>query len=279
MKETIRLGICIVVLAWVAALNTGCATINGALKGLFGGKSDTVAQTPKSGTTRFSETDNVRYNNDLKYKRMNRDRFEEEAEVAQNAGSLWVMEGQGAYLFAQNTTRLVGDILNVRVDGNPKMQLQTKTRVIAKLLSRLERPSATGLRGPASAVAPQAGAQGQPQPGAAPNAQAPADPNAPQAAGLQPGQPVAQSLAPAQAATPDAPFNVESVPTRIVEVLRDGSYRIRGTQDFMIGKREYRVIVTGIVRQEDFNEDGISADKLMDSQFDIVSAKRGATTL
>ena len=81
----------------------------------------------------------------------------------------------------------------------------------------------------------------------------------------------------AQASAPDAPFNVESVPTRIVEVLRDGSYRIRGTQDFMIGKREYRVIVTGIVRQEDFNEDGISADKLMDSQFDIVSAKRGAT--
>ena len=276
MKETIRLGICIVVLAWVAALNTGCATINSTLKGLFGGKSDTVAQTPKSGA-RFSETDNVRYNNDLKYKRMNRDRFEEEAEVAQNAGSLWVMEGQGAYLFAQNTTRLVGDILNVRVDGNPKMQLQTKTRVIAKLLARLDRPNATGLRGPASAVAPQANAQGQQQPAGAPNAQAPADPNAPQAAGLQPGQPVAQSLAPAQTSAPEAPFNVESVPTRIVEVMRDGSYRIRGTQDFMIGKREYRVIVTGIVRQEDFNEDGISADKLMDSQFDIVSAKRGAT--
>jgi flagellar L-ring protein precursor FlgH len=42
----------------------------------------------------------------------------------------------------------------------------------------------------------------------------------------------------------------------------------------LIGPREYKIIVTGIVRAEDFNEEGISATKLLDSKFDIVSARR-----
>src|SRR3954464_9933447 len=89
---------------------SGCATMNRAMRGLFGGKDpEKVAKGP----VKFSETENVKYNTDLNYRRMNRDRFEEEAEVKATAGSLWVMEGQGAYLFAQNTTRLIGDILNV----------------------------------------------------------------------------------------------------------------------------------------------------------------------
>jgi flagellar L-ring protein precursor FlgH len=45
----------------------------------------------------------------------------------------------------------------------------------------------------------------------------------------------------------------------------------------MIGKREYKVIVTGIVRQEDFDDSGIDASKLLDPQFDIVSSRRGAS--
>ena len=43
----------------------------------------------------------------------------------------------------------------------------------------------------------------------------------------------------------------------------------------MIGKREYKVIVTGLVRPEDFNDAGISAEKILDPQFDIVSSKKG----
>jgi flagellar L-ring protein precursor FlgH len=42
----------------------------------------------------------------------------------------------------------------------------------------------------------------------------------------------------------------------------------------MIGNRDYRVIVTGIVRAEDFSEDGVSATKLLDPKFDVVSARQ-----
>jgi flagellar L-ring protein FlgH len=76
-----------------------------------------------------------------------------------------------------------------------------------------------------------------------------------------------------------ANFDVAQVPARIVETLKDGSYRVKGAQQFMIGKREYKVIVTGIIRPEDFNEEGTSATKILDGQFDIVSNKNGATTL
>ena len=63
------------------------------------------------------------------------------------------------------------------------------------------------------------------------------------------------------------------VPTRIVEILKDGSYRVQGDQPFMIGKREYKLVVTGIIRQEDFDDQGVSAEILLDPKFDIVTAK------
>lgn len=273
MTNTIRLGFTILLVVWASTFSTGCASVNRKLKSLLGSGSDTqyAAESPVS-TPRFSESDNVPFSDDRKYRRMTRDRFEEEAEVAANAGSLWVMEGQGAYLFAQNRTRLVGDLLNVKIDGAPKNQLLTKTRVISKLLERLDGRS----RMPASAAPAAApGKPGAPTQAAAPAADAAAGADA---QGKTDGAPGAAQAA-ASPAKPEANFGVETVPTRIVEVLRDGSYKVRGTQDFMIGKREYRAIVTGIVRQEDFNEEGISADKLMDSQFDIVSAKRGASNL
>jgi flagellar L-ring protein precursor FlgH len=78
-------------------------------------------------------------------------------------------------------------------------------------------------------------------------------------------------------AAQEADFAVKSVPTRVIERLVDGNYRVRGTQPFMIGGREYRVSVTGIVRAEDFNDEGISSTQLLDPKFDIVSA-RGAET-
>ena len=43
----------------------------------------------------------------------------------------------------------------------------------------------------------------------------------------------------------------------------------------MIGKREYKVIVTGMIRPEDFNDQAaVSSGKLMDPQFDVVSIRR-----
>ncbi len=53
----------------------------------------------------------------------------------------------------------------------------------------------------------------------------------------------------------------------------DGNYRVRVVQPFMIGQREYKVIVTGIVRAEDFNESGVAASQLIDASYDNVSSK------
>jgi flagellar L-ring protein precursor FlgH len=73
---------------------------------------------------------------------------------------------------------------------------------------------------------------------------------------------------------PEQELTVKTVPTRIVERTIEGNYRVKGTQPFMIGTREFKIIVTGIVRAEDFNEEGISATKLLDPKFDIVSARK-----
>ena len=246
-----------------AQMLSGCATFNRFLKAWLGdGKEE-----PKVVTTpRFSETENLRVANDRQYRRMNREKFEEEADLKADAGSLWVMEGQGAYLFAQNQMRMVGDLLNVKIEGGPKSQLQTKVNVISKLLQRLEAPA---VRAPANAAA-----------GAKPGEQKTADAKA----GDQKAGDKAQEKAPTDSGTadtqapqkPDLPFAVQTVPTRIVEQLKDGSYRVRGMQPFMIGKREYKVIVTGIVRPEDFDDSGLDAGKLLDPQFDIVSSRKGA---
>lgn len=250
MRRIAKKGLCCLALA--ALSSSGCAGIGHRIRSWVSG--DDAQKPPKTVGTKFSEQENVKSNSDRRYQRMTKQKFEEEASVGPEAGSLWVMEGQGGYLFAQNQMRMVGDLLSVKIDGAPKAQLQTKTRVIAKLLERLERPD---LRGPAGQAPAQPGV-----PAAAPAA-------APVAA------PGAAPIAPDPAAKTDASLAPQVVPTRIVEILKDGSYRVKGSQPFMIGKREYKAIVTGIVRAEDFDEAGVEAGKLLDSQFDIVGSKKG----
>lgn len=252
---------------------TGCASINKKLRAMFGKEQKPeVASAVRPTTPRFSETDNYKLGAERQYKRMNKEQFEADAQVGDTAGSLWVMEGQGAYLFAQNTKRLAGDFVNINIEGPPQQQLQTKTNVIAKLLKKLERGSdAPAVRAPsstqdkASKTAKQDKDQQQ-KPGDADQNQSTAQSD--QEKTDQPQQPKAPGT-----------FDVSQVPARIVETLKDGSYRVKGSQQFMIGKREYKVIVTGIIRPEDFNEDGTSATKILDGQFDIVSNKKGVTTL
>jgi flagellar L-ring protein FlgH len=251
-----KMRIQIPVLFSVLLLCSGCASLGKALKAWMGGGDEDPGR-PKISTPTFSDQDNLRANSDKQYRRMNRSRFEEEADLKADAGSLWVMEGQGAYLFAQNQTRMVGDLLNVRIEGQPKTQLQTKANVIKKLLDRLESP----MRGLAS-VKPTAPAT--PAAPAAADAKKPAD----GAEKPEGAEPVAKN---------ESPFGVQTVPTRIVEQLKDGSYRVRGMHPLMIGKREYKVIVTGIVRSEDFDDAGVDSSKLLDPQFDIVSSRKGAS--
>ncbi len=243
-----------VLLLLVSLSLSGCAFFNRGSKS-FGDD--------RSNLTKYSDRENLRFQSDRKYRRMNKNKFEDEAEVNAQAGSLWVMEGQGAYLFAQNQTRMLGDLLNVKIEGNPRAQLSSKTKVISKLLERLESSN----RGPASAQTSLAKAA--PGDSAAPKPEA--------SEGADPAKAAADKAASEKLDPRDPITSVQNVPTRIVEQLKDGSYRVKGMQPFIIGKREYKVIVTGVVRPEDFDDAGIDSSKLLDSQFDIVSSRKGAS--
>ncbi|GIL16692.1 MAG: hypothetical protein BroJett040_04430 [Oligoflexia bacterium] len=245
---------------------SGCATMKGWV-GLDDEKPKAkVADQPKAEVmidgekvVRFSENQNMPNVTNRQYRRMNRQRMEEEAELHAGAGSMWVMEGQGAYLFTQNKTRREGDILNVKVEGPAQKQIETKVSVIKKLLKQLEDEEKRAREFEQMKNDPKLAEGQQPAPG--PDGKTPA--------------PVAQR-APAEAAKEekDEPIQIDTVSTRIVERQPDGNYRIKGQQPFMIGKREYKVLVTGMIRPEDFNDEGVSSNKILDPQYDVVSLRR-----
>lgn len=253
MMKSLTVGIKILFITIILSC-LGCATFDDLLSSL-GEREDNPSLQKIKGAPKYSETQNLGVPTDRQYKRMTRNRMEEESDLGASAGSSWVMEGQGSYLFAQNKMRREGDLLNVKLEGPAMKQVETKVSVIKKLLKQLEdqekqselstnlAQNAEGSRNPASdqKLAP---------PGSAPAA--PAEPKDDKA-GLE---------------------EVQNVPTRLVEKLADGNYRVKGQQPFMIGKREYKVIVTGMVRPEDFNDAGISSDKLLDPQYDVVSIRR-----
>lgn len=222
---------------------SGCASLSQRLQSLFGREPAKEEEAVIS----YSEKPNLPAEN--KDHRMTKKRMMEEAGLGERTGSLWQMEGQGAYLFAQNTARLPGDILNIIIDGQPLKQLETKTKAIKELLDQIEAES----REPADASkeAPKV-VQAPPPP----------PPPAPAAEGGPEGKKV------------PGLFDVDKIPTRIVEQLKDGNYRVQGEQVFMIGKNEYKAIATGVVRSEDYNELGVSADKLLDAKFDITKSRR-----
>ena len=84
----------------------------------------------------FNETPNYRKGEQRKYVRMTKDQFEAEAKLGSQEGSLWVMEGQGSYLFSQNIVRLIGDLLTVKLEGAARTQVDTKINVIKKLIKK-----------------------------------------------------------------------------------------------------------------------------------------------
>ncbi|MEK2689855.1 flagellar basal body L-ring protein FlgH [Bdellovibrio sp. GT3] len=233
-------------------LATGCATVNDFVGSLSGDKEEVKPLEQISKAPKYSDSTNLRVPTDRQYKRMTKNRMEDESELQSNAGSAWVMEGQGAYLFAQNKMRREGDMVNVKLDGSAQKQVETKVSVIKDLLKQLEEQE-KGTQAPlGNGLA--ANAEG----GRAPAAAAPA-PAAP---------------APAADGKDDALADVQNIPSKIVEKLADGNYRVKGQQPFMIGKREYKVILTGLLRPEDFNDEGITSGKLLDPQYDVVSIRR-----
>lgn len=226
-------------------LSLGCASMDNLIASLEDPGEAAGSMKKIKSAPRYSENQNMGVPTDRQYKRMTKNRLEDESDLGPTAGSAWVMEGQGAYLFAQNKMRKEGDLLNVNLAGSAMKQVETKVSVIKKLLKQLEEQqrmelnnslaqNAEGTRAPASTEAVKSDAKEE-----------------------------KEDLT-----------EVQNVPTRIVEKLADGNYRIKGQQPFMIGKREYKVIVTGLIRPEDFNDQGISSDKLLDPQYDVVNIRR-----
>lgn len=228
----------------------GCASLNDYVASFS--KKENPSLEKIATAPRYSDSQNIGVPTDRQYKHMTKNRMEEESDLGSNAGSTWVMEGQGAYLFAQNKMRKEGDLMNVKLDAPAMKQVETKVSVIKKLLKQLEE-------------------QNNPQPPLNNSLAANVD----------------GTRAPASTAAPAPPkeevkkeddkeglADIQAIPSRIVEKMADGNYRLKGQQPFMIGKREYKVILTGMIRPEDFNEEGITTQKLLDPQYDVVSIRR-----
>lgn len=244
----------LVLISAVMALTTGCATMQDFLASLDEPKAKQPELKDIQTAPRYSDNPNMGVPTDRQYKKMTRNRLEEESELGSTAGSMWVMEGQGAYLFAQNKMRKEGDLLNVNLDGPARKQVETKVSVIKKLLKQLEEQEQQQQQQLNNSLAENGGEAGR-----APAAAKPAE------------------ATPAKEEKDEGLADVQNIPTRIVEKLADGNYRIKGQQPFMIGKRDYKVIVTGLIRPEDFNDAGISSEKLLDPQYDVVSLRKNKT--
>lgn len=229
---------------------SGCSTMNEFWTRVSGKQEEAIVTQDSDGSSvRYSENPQMSVPSNRQYKRMTRSRMEDEADLGSQAGSMWVMEGQGSYLFAQNKSRREGDVLNVKLDGPSLKQVETKVNVIKKLLKQLEEQELANQSGGLASL-------GESDATRAPAAAKPEEKK----------DDAKEELA-----------NIQQVGTKIVEKLADGNYRVRGAQPFMIGKREYKVIAAGLVRPEDFNDEGISSTKLIDPQFDVVSIRRKPT--
>lgn len=238
----------------MSMLVTGCSTLQDLIGAKDKEKKPLAMDSEGKPLTKFSETPTVLNPSNRQYRKMTRSKMEEESDLGAQAGSMWVMEGQGAYLFSQNKTRREGDLLNVKVEGGAQKQIETKVSVIKKLLKQLEEEE---LKANQPAQPPLA------ENGTDANPKKPEGDRGPASAGAN-----------AKTEDKEEPLDIGTVPTRIVERLPDGNYRIKGAQPFMIGKREYKVLVTGLIRPEDFNDDGVGSNKLLDPQFDVVSIRR-----
>lgn len=234
-------------LFFISGLMLGCSS----LPTWLGGKPPEPIQesVAAKSLTKFSEEPQMVAPAHREYRKMTRARMEEESELFAHAGSTWVMEGQSAYLFTQNKSRKEGDALKVRLEGMAQKQVDTKVSVIKKLLKQLEEEESKAKEVPLKTASA-------------------ADAKAVEA------KPADRSPANKEKDEASESLSIEAVTTKITERLADGNYRVKGSEPFMIGKREYKVIITGLIRPEDFNDEGISSNKLIDPQYEVVSIRR-----
>lgn len=234
---------------------------------------------------KYSDMNNMAPPSDRNYRRMTRQTMEEEAELQASAGSLWVMEGQTSYLFSQNKHHVEGDPTAIKIEGAALKQIESKVAVIQDLMKELEMQKLKAeeeqktqeeekIRLAEAEKAKKANEELMAKdPLYDPYAgQYPADPNA---TVRQPAnEKKVEVIKPSEKIDVVDLKDVENIPSRIVEKTKDGMYRVRGQQFLTIKKRPYKVIATGLVRAEDFNEAMISSTQLVDPQFDVIHLKR-----
>ncbi len=285
---------------------SGCATI----KGFFGSQEEesTVVATPVAPVapavaeeepkpvdqseseplTKYSDNANMAPAADREYKRMTRQRMEDESDLQSGAGSLWVMEGQTSYLFAQNKQRRPGDPTQIKVEGSALKQIEMKVATIQDLLKELEDQKKTAEENEKKENAEkqriadfekmkksildngEARSEGVAQAMAEERmkTRSPAE---------EPKDKKAAEVAkkPAKEEKIDLK-DIQLIPSKIVEKTQDGMFRITGQQYLNIQKRPYKVIATGLVRPEDFDDQALSSNKMFEAQYDIVHIKKTA---
>lgn len=226
---------------------------------------------------KYSDMNNYPAAADRNYKRMTRDRMEDESDLGATAGSLWKMDGQSSFLFAENKKRKEGDPTSIKMEGAAMKLMEAKVAVVQDLLKELEKQKAEAEKqrlaiGNDPEFAKILAKQGltpadlQRQPSST-------DPNAAPDAAAKPAVAKAADAAKDKEEKIDLK-DIEMIPSRIVERTDDGMYRIKGQQYLTIDKRPYKVIATGLVRQEDFDDGAISSGKLVDAQYDIIHIKK-----
>jgi flagellar L-ring protein precursor FlgH len=236
---------------------------------------------------------------DRDYRQMTRQRIEDESALNAGAGSLWVMEGQTSYLFAQNKQRRTGDSTRIKIEGAALKQLETKVSTISDLLNQLEEQRK-------QAELDQKKLEEDKKLGESKKlrlAEIEKEKENILTNGLAGNNPTAdaiQKLAeenvnkrmPASVSDlnvkkeekpivanqkkeekPDLK-DVEFIPSRIVEKTAEGMYKISGQQMMTIQKRPYKVIATGMVRPEDFDDQSINSGKIFEPQYDIIHIKK-----
>lgn len=221
---------------------------------------------PSDDTVRFSDNNQVLPLSDRQYKKMTRSRMEEESQLNAQAGSLWMMEGQTSYLFAQNKSRREGDATTIKLEGSNLKFVESKAISAQKLLKKLD--DRIKAQEEAEILAQKAVAEAEKN-------------RKPASEGEKDAAAPVVAAAPAPAPTAKAEKEVlpkldlsdlERIPVRITERTEQG-YRVRGAQSVMISDREYKVITTGIIRPEDFTDESVSSNKMVDPQFDLISVE------
>lgn len=253
-------------------------------------KEAVAAPVEEESMMKYSDLNNMAPPSDRQYKRMTRQKMEEESSLNSSAGSLWNMEGQTSYLFAENKHRREGDATSIKLEGSALKNIENKAYVISDLLVKLEeqkRIAEDEAKKSAEQKARLAQVEAEKKLRAERIAKGEIVVDPLDEASLAQEEEAALEAARNPASVPEVAANskkaaedkldlkeVENIPVRIVERRADNTYRVRGQQFLTIKKRPYKVIATALIRAEDFKDDGVSSNKLLEAQYDVVHMKR-----